>query len=62
MILALHLSIVQATTWVLVPLDTLTSPLWIWATKTALFRDPLHINAAKKLAAEHSNAVVAAFS
>ena len=54
MILALHLSIIQATAWVPVLSDTLTSPLWVEATKTALFRGLLHINAAKELAAEYS--------
>ena len=54
MILALHLSIVQPTAWVLVPSNTLTGPLWVGATKVALFRGLLHINAAKELAAEYS--------
>ena len=53
MILALHLLIIQATTWVLVPSDTLSGPLWVGATKVALFRGILYINAARKLAAEH---------
>ena len=53
MILAFHLLIIQATTWVFVLSDTLSSPLWIGAAKTALFRSLLHINATRKLAVEH---------
>ena len=54
MILALHLLVVQATTWVLVPSNTLTGPLWDAATKEALFRGLLYINAAKELATKYS--------
>ena len=54
MMLALHLSVVQATTWVLVPNDTLTGPLWVGATKATLFRGLLHINAARELVAKYS--------
>ena len=54
MMLALHLSVVQATTWVLVPNDTLTGPLWVGATKTSLFKGFPHINAVRELAAEYS--------
>ena len=54
MILALHLSTVQFTAWVLVPLDTFTGPLWVKATKAALFKDLLDINAARELVVEHS--------
>ena len=54
MILALYLSVVQATTWVLVPSNTLTGPLWIGVTKAALFKGFFHINAARELAAKYS--------
>ena len=54
MILILHLSIFQVTTWVLVSLNTLIGPLWVEANKAALFRDLFHINVARELAAEHS--------
>lgn len=45
LILALYLLIMQATTWVFVPSNTLPSLLWVVATKTILFRDLLYINA-----------------
>ena len=54
MILALHLSIVQVTIWVLVLSDTLIGSLWVRVTNAVLFRSLLHINAAKELAAEYS--------
>ena len=47
MILALHLSIVQATTWMLVLLDTLGD-------QCNTFRGLLHINATRELALEYS--------
>ena len=53
MILALHLLIIQSTTWVLVALDTLSGPLWVGIANAALFGGLLHINAAKKLVAKH---------
>ena len=53
MILILHLLIIQTTTWVLVPSDTPSGPLLVGITKAALFRGLIHINAVKKLAAEH---------
>ena len=53
MILALHLSVIQATTWVFVPSDTLSGPLWVGVAKVALFKSLFHINAVRKLAAEH---------
>ena len=53
MILAVHLLIVQATTWVLVPLDILLSHLWVGAAKEALFKGLLHINVARELAVEY---------
>ena len=49
MILAFHLSIVQATTWVFVPLDTLIGSLWVEVTKATLFRGLIHINAVREL-------------
>ena len=52
-ILILHLLVIWATTWVLVPSNTLSSFLWVVVAKTALFRDLLHINAARKLVARH---------
>ena len=54
MILALHLLIIQATTWVLIASDILSSPLWVKIANAALFRGLLHINAARKSAIEHS--------
>ena len=53
-ILILHLSIIWAFTWVLVPSDTLPSFLWVVVTKATLFRGLLHINVARKVAALHS--------
>ena len=53
-ILILHLLIIWATTWVLVPSDTLSSFLWVVIVKATLFKGLLHINAAKKLATWHS--------
>jgi len=38
---------------VLVPLDILSGPLCVGAGSAALFKGLLHINAARKLAAEH---------
>ena len=52
--LILHLSIIWATTWVLVPLDTLFDFPWVEKAKAALFRGLFHINAAKKVATKHS--------
>ena len=55
MILTLHLLIIQITTWVLVPSDTLSDwSLWVGVAKTALFRGLIHINATRKFAAKHS--------
>ena len=48
MVLPLNLLIVQYTTWVFVPLDTFLSLLWVAAANTALFKDLLHINAARR--------------
>ena len=53
MILALQLLMAQAITWVLVPSDTLLSPLWVEVAKAVLFRGLLYINAARELVAEH---------
>ena len=44
-ILAFHLLIIQAYTWVPVPLDTLSGILWVVVTEVALFRGLVHINA-----------------
>jgi len=52
MILALHLLIVQATTWVLVPSNTFSGSLWVGVAKAVLFRGLFHINAVRKLATE----------
>ena len=52
-ILILHLLIIWATTWVLGPLDTPSSLLWVGIAKATLFRGPLHINAASVLVVEH---------
>ena len=53
LIFSLHLLIIQTITWVLVPSDTLSNPLWDGVVKAALFRGLLHINVARKLAAKH---------
>ena len=53
MILPLQLLIAQATTWVLVLSDTLSSPLWVEVVKAILFRGLLYINAVRELVAEH---------
>ena len=53
LILTFHLLIMQATTWVLVPLDTLPNFLWVAETKTVLFRGLLHINAARVFGEVH---------
>ena len=52
-IFTLHLLIIRALTWVLVPSDTLSGFLWVVVAKVALFRGLLHINAARKVAAVH---------
>ena len=49
LILTLHLLIVQVITWVLVPSATFPNPLWVAATKAALFRGSFLINAARTL-------------
>ena len=48
-ILTLHLLIVQVITRVLVPLATFPNPLWVAATKAALFKGHFLINAARML-------------
>ena len=48
-ILTLHLLIVQVITQVLVPSAAFPSPLWVAATKAALFKGPFLINAARTL-------------
>ena len=54
MIFVLYLLIIQATTWVLVSLDTFSNSLWVGVAKAALFGGFLHINVTRKLTAEHS--------
>ena len=44
-ILAFHLLIIQAYTWVSVPSDTLFGVLWVAVTEVALFKSLVHINA-----------------
>ena len=53
MILALHLLIMQATTRVLVPLDTFPNLLQVMATNAALFKGLIHINAARRFDGMH---------
>ena len=53
MILVFHLLIMQATTWVLVPLGASPNLLWDAAIKAALFRGLLHINAARRFGGMH---------
>ena len=53
MILPFHLLIVQATTWVLILLNTFLNPFWVTAAKEALFRGLFHINAAKRFGGMH---------
>ena len=53
MILALHLLIVQYTTWVFVSSSTFPNPLWVVAAKAALFKDFLHINVARGFSGMH---------
>ena len=48
-ILTLYLLIVQAITRMLVPSATFPNPLWVAATKAALFRSPFLINAVRTL-------------
>ena len=52
-ILALHVSIIWAITWVLVPSNTPSNLLWVRVAKVTLFRGLLHINAARVLAVVH---------
>ena len=54
MILALHLLTIQAFIWALVSSDILSDPLCVGVANAALFRGLLHINAVRKLLAEHS--------
>ena len=48
-ILALHLSFIWDFTWVSVPSDTSSGPLWVEIIRVLLFRCLLQINAAKKV-------------
>ena len=52
-IFILHLLIIWALTWVLVPSDTFSGFLWVVVAKTALFKGLLHINVVRKVAAVH---------
>ena len=52
-ILALHLLIIQISTWAPVPSDALTSSLWVVVTKVTLFRGFLFINAARRAVVMH---------
>ena len=52
-ILTLHLLIIQAITWVLVPSNVPSGLLWVGIAKVTLFRGLLHINVAKVLAMVH---------
>ena len=51
--LALHLLIMQLTTQVLVPSNTLLNFLWVTTTKIILFRNLLHINAVRRFGGIH---------
>ena len=53
-ILILHLFIIWALTWVLVPLDSLFGFLWVVVVKAGLFSGLLHINVTRKVAAMYS--------
>ena len=50
---ALHLLIIQTPTWVPIPSDALTSPLWVAMTKVTLFKGLLFINAAMRVVVVH---------
>ena len=50
---ALHLLIIQTSTWTLVPLDTPLNSLWVAVAKVALFRSLLLINAARIVVVMH---------
>ena len=52
-IFTFHLLIIWTLTWVLVPLVTFPSSLWVAVAKIALFRGLLHINAANRVAVVH---------
>ena len=52
-ILILHLLIIWASTWVLVPLDTFSDFLCVVVANVTLFRGILHINAARKVVIMH---------
>ena len=51
---ALHLLIIQASTWAPIPSNTSFSSLWAALAKATLFRGLLHINAARKVVVVHS--------
>ena len=50
---ALHLLIIQTSTWASVPSDAFTSSLWVAVTKVTLFRGLLLINAARRVVVVH---------
>ena len=50
---ALHLLIIQTSTWAHVPSDTLINLLWVAVAKVALFRGLLFINAARRVVVMH---------
>ena len=50
---AIHLLIIQTPTWAPVPLDALTSSLWVAVTKVTLFRGLIFINAARRVVVVH---------
>ena len=52
-IMIVHLFIIQAPTWVYVPLAIFFGFLWMVMVETVLFRGILHINAAREVAAVH---------
>ena len=51
---ALHLLIIQASTWAPILSDTSFSPLWVVVVKATLFRGFLHINAARNVVVVYS--------
>ena len=50
---ALHLLIIQNSTWAHVPSDTLINSLWVAVAKVALFRGLLFINVARRVIVIH---------
>ena len=52
-ILTLHLLFIWDSTWVFIPSNTSSSPLWIVITSVSLFRCLLHINMTRKVVTVH---------